>query len=337
MNAKKTLFTAMQPTGLMTLGNYTSVLSNIKEVQNDYFCFFCIADLHAITIRNDPVKLKKSILDTLAFYLASGANPEKSTIFIQSSVYEHVYLNWVLNCYSYIGELNRMVQFKEKSLKNNNCVNSGLLNYPILMASDVLLYKSDKILVGEDQKQHLELINKLVHRFNSLYGNIFVAPISINFQSNIKIMSLLDPNKKMSKSDINVKNTIFLLENSDSIFKKIKNSVTDSERPSAIYYDKSNKTGISNLLNIMSLLTKIKIKDLEMKYKYVTYKKFKEEVAEIIIEKLFLLQKKFFDFRKNEDYLYEVAASGAKKAKIKAQKTISLVNKSIGLFNYYYN
>ncbi|CAL4043832.1 Tryptophan--tRNA ligase [Buchnera aphidicola (Tetraneura ulmi)] len=337
MNLKKILFTAIQPTGSMTLGNYTSILSNVKKVQNDYFCLFCVADLHAITVRNNPNELKKTTLDALAFYLASGANPNKSIIFVQSSVYEHVYLNWVLNCYSYVGELSRMIQFKEKSLQNKNSINSGLLNYPILMASDVLLYKTNKILVGEDQKQHLEFIKKIVYRFNSLYGDVFTAPIAIDFLSKLKIMSLLNPNKKMSKSDINRKSTIFLLDNQDSIFKKIKNSVTDSEDPGLIIYDKFNKSGISNLLNIVSLLTKVKIKDLEIKYKNVNYKKFKEEVAEIISEKLFCLQKKFFDFRKNEDYLYEVAISGAEKAKMKAQKTIFLVNKSIGLFNYYYN
>ncbi|CAL4325430.1 Tryptophan--tRNA ligase [Buchnera aphidicola (Eriosoma lanigerum)] len=333
---KKILFSAIQPSGMLTLGNYIGVLSDLVNIQRNYSCLFCVADLHAITVRRNPSVLYNSIFDIIAIYLACGLDPNRSILFVQSHVYEHAQLSWILNCYSYIGELSRMTQFKNKSLQFSKNINSGLLNYPVLMASDVLLYQTNVILVGADQKQHLELIHDIVFRFNKLYGNLFVLPTSLASLTGSKIMSLLDPNKKMSKSEPNHNNTIFLLEEPSSIIKKIKQAKTDSDQPSSIIYDQEKKPGISNLLNIFSIFSGLSITDLEHQYCDKIYSEFKRDISELVAEKLYLLQQQYFDFRKNEDYLQDIINIGAKKARLQAQITLNKVYQSIGLPVKYY-
>ncbi|XRX42664.1 MAG: tryptophan--tRNA ligase [Buchnera aphidicola (Eriosoma harunire)] len=328
---KKVLFSAIQPSGMLTIGNYIGVLNNLSYLQQEYDCLFCVADLHALTVRQNPVIFKNYIFDVIALYLACGVDPKKSIIFIQSDIFEHTQLYWILNCFSYVGELSRMTQFKEKSSKYSKNINSGLLTYPILMASDVLLYNTNLILVGEDQKQHLEFIKNLVIRFNSLYGMVFELPKSLILTPGIKIMALLDPSKKMSKSDSNVNNTIYLLENIDSVMKKIKQAKTDSDNPPSIVYDTNNKLGISNLLNIFSHMSGQSIADLEILYSNKLYSNFKHDVAISVSEKLLLIQRNYDYIRKNEDYLQSIMYSGAKKAKLRAGKILSKVYSSIGL------
>ncbi|CAL4325401.1 Tryptophan--tRNA ligase [Buchnera aphidicola (Eriosoma grossulariae)] len=333
---KKKLFSAIQPSGMPTIGNYISVLNNLVHIQDKFDCLFCIADLHSITVRRKSNDLSRSILDMIALYLACGFDPNQAIIFIQSHVYEHTQLSWILNCFSYVGELSRMTQFKDKSIRFSNNINVGLLNYPVLMASDVLLYKTDIILVGEDQKQHLELIHDIVIRFNNIYKKLFVLPSSLISKTGSKIMSLLNPTKKMSKSDPNTKNTIFLLEDISSIIKKIHHAQTDSDNPCSIIYNKKNKAGISNLLNIFSSFSGKTIKSLENEYANVMYSKFKHDLSDFIADKISCLQKKYFDFRKNEDYLQNIVKSGAEKAQCQAKITLDQVYKAIGLPVKYY-
>ncbi|CAL4043519.1 Tryptophan--tRNA ligase [Buchnera aphidicola (Phyllaphis fagi)] len=326
-----TIFSAIQPSGELTLGNYIGSLSHWSFIQNNNNCIYGIANLHSITtISQKSNLLKKITLDTLSFYLASGINPNKSIIFAQSDVHEHCQLNWILNCYTYFGELSRMTQFKSKSKQYSKNINVGLLNYPVLMSSDILLYQSNRVLIGKDQKQHLELARNLAIRFNYLYGNIFKIPnVYIpNFCSS-KIMALLNPQKKMSKSDSNRNNVIFLLESKKSIFSKISKSITDSENK--IYYDIVKKPGISNLLNIFSSLTGIKISILENDFSNMLYQEFKMLVADKIAEVLYKLKNKFFYFRNNESYLQNILENGANQARIKAKITLDKVYNILGL------
>ena len=240
INSKPILFSAVQPSGNLSIGNYIGTMRHWSKFQDKYECLYCIADLHALTTLNNNFSLRNSVLDTLALYLACGVNPNKSILFVQSHVYEHSQLNWILSCFTQFGELSRMTQFKsKKKVKKNyiNNINIGLFNYPVLMSSDILLYQTNLVPVGKDQKQHLELTRNIAKRFNILYGDIFTIPDPLISKNGSKIMSLLDPTKKMSKSDINKNNVIFLLEDISSVFLKIKNAVTDSEIPPKIYYD----------------------------------------------------------------------------------------------------
>ncbi|MCW5197093.1 tryptophan--tRNA ligase [Buchnera aphidicola] len=326
-----TVFSAIQPSGKLTLGNYIGALSHWVRLQRNNHCIYGIADLHALTtVQNSSYLLKKNKLDTLSFYLAAGIDPNKSIIFAQSDVYEHCQLYWILNCYTYFGELSRMTQFKSKVLQYSKNINSGLLNYPILMSSDILLYYSDRILIGYDQKQHLELTKNIAFRFNYVYGNILRIPhVYIPNIYSSKIMALLNPKKKMSKSDINFNNVIFLLEDKKSIFYKVSRSVTDSENK--IYYDMVHKPGISNLLNIFSSLTGIKISVLESDFANMLYQEFKILVAEKIESILSKLRDRFFYYRNNESYLFEILERGAHQARIKAKRTIDKVYNVLGL------
>ncbi|CAL4324021.1 tryptophan--tRNA ligase [Buchnera aphidicola] len=327
---KPILFSAVQPTGQLTIGNYIGTLSHWSDFQDRYQCIFSIADLHSMTVLQDSKKLKKSQLDTIAFYLSVGVDPKKSIVFLQSSVSEHCKLYWVLSCYTYFGELIRMTQFKNKSKIHSNNVNSGLFTYPILMASDILLYHSEYVLIGNDQKQHLELVRNLVKRFNFLYGDIFKMPnICIPQKNNSKVMSLLCPTCKMSKSDANPNNVIFLLEDSKSIFKKIQRSVTDSEQK--ILYDVNKKAGISNLLNIYSNFTGKSILELEEKFLHTSYKDFKYLVAKVISKTLLKIQEKFYYFRSNEHYLNEILKEGSYRAQYYAKNIINQVYHVLGL------
>ncbi|VFS45666.1 Tryptophan--tRNA ligase [Budvicia aquatica] len=287
-------------------------------------------DLHAITVRQDPQKLHKATLDTLALYLACGIDPKKSTIFVQSHVPEHVQLSWVLNCYTYFGELSRMTQFKDKSARYAENINAGLFDYPVLMAADILLYQTAQVPVGEDQKQHLELSRDVAQRFNALYGDIFKVPEPFIPKSGARVMSLLEPTKKMSKSDENRNNVIGLLEDPKSVSKKLKRAVTDSDEPPVIRYDVVNKAGISNLLDILSGVTGKSIATLEQEFEGKMYGHLKTEVADAVAGMLTELQERYHRFRNDEAFLQQVMREGAAKASIKAKATMEKVNKAVG-------
>ncbi|NIG99320.1 MAG: tryptophan--tRNA ligase [Buchnera aphidicola (Periphyllus acericola)] len=335
MNKKKIkVFSAIQPSGSLTIGNYISVLRHWKKMQKKYQCIFCIADLHSLTSlhKEDNFLRKKSILDTLAIYLACGVNPKKSIIFVQSSVHEHSSLNWILNCHTYYNELIRMTQFKNKIFHVTEKINTGLFNYPTLMAADILLYQTDKVHVGRDQKQHIELTRNIATRFNSRYGKIFKIPELLIYNLGSKIMSLMDPRKKMSKSDLNKKNVIFLLENSKEILKKIKCSITDSDVPPKISFDSIYKPGISNLLEILSALVGKSIHELEQHFIKKSYSDLKKEVYHSVDMHISKIQKKFFIYRKDKDFLKKIFLQGTNKASKIAKKNLKKVYKSLGLF-----
>ncbi|QOI10905.1 tryptophan--tRNA ligase [Blochmannia endosymbiont of Colobopsis nipponica] len=331
---KLTAFSGIQPSGDLTLGNYIGAIRQWVKIQYDYRCIYCIVDLHAITMCQNATQLGKRSLDVLALLLSCGLDPDNVIIFIQSHVPQHVQLSWLLSCYSYFGELRRMTQFKDKStnfLNNSNNINVGLFNYPILMASDILLYQTSLVPIGDDQKQHLELSRRIADRFNSLYGRIFTVPDFYVPKFGSRIMSLLEPCKKMSKSDFNQKNVIFLLEDIDSVVNKLNCSITDSDDPPVISYDKINKPGISNLLSILSGLSEVGIYDLELSFKGKKYIQLKNKIIELVTYKLKKLQKRYFLLRREEDYLYEILSRGAEKARSEADVTLSKVYDVIGL------
>lgn len=327
-NKKKVIFSAMQPSGNLTIGNYIGALRQWIKLQKYYECIYCIADQHAIINNQNPNKIKENTLDTLALYLSCGINHKKSIIFIQSHVPQHSQLHWILNCYSYYGELKRMIQFKTNQFKKK--INNAILNYPILMASDILLYQTNQVPIGKDQKQHLELTKKIAKRFNNIYGNIFTIPKYSIDEKNGKIMSLQDSKKKMSKSDINKNNIITLLEKPEIAAKKIKNAITDSEYPPKIYYNLEKKPSISNLLSIFSGITNKKISKIENQFKGKLYSEFKKKISEKMIIFLKKIQKKFKKIRNNKKLLDKILKNGANKATIKAKKTIKKVYQSIG-------
>ncbi|CAL4323691.1 tryptophan--tRNA ligase [Buchnera aphidicola] len=325
---KKRVFSAIQPSGNLTIGNYISVLKYWKNMQKKYDCIFCIADLHSLTSisKNFDHFLNNSILDTLSLYLACGVNPRKSIVFLQSMIPEHTQLNWILNNYVYVQELMRMTQFKSKSkLLKNSKINSGILNYPILMASDILLYDTDLVHVGKDQIQHIELSKKIANRFNKIHGKIFKIPNFLIFNQGIKIMSLLNPNKKMSKSDINKKNSIFLLDDLEVLKNKVNSAITDSDVPAKIIFDPINKPGISNLLVILSSITKLSILDIEQKFFKKNYKSFKKFFYFCMFSFLKNLQKKFLKYRKDENKLKKILNLGMKKISFLAKSKINKI------------
>ncbi|QCI20657.1 tryptophan--tRNA ligase [Buchnera aphidicola (Brachycaudus cardui)] len=336
--SKPILFSAIQPSGKLTIGNYIGTMRHWSKMQDDYECLYCVADLHSLTVQVKHSFLEKSILDTISFYLACGVDPNKSIIFIQSHVHQHSQLNWILNCFSQFSELSRMTQFKtKKTIIENNYfkkINVGLFNYPILMASDILLYQTNFVPVGRDQKQHVELTRNIANRLNSLYGNIFTLPTPLISEYGSKIMSLLEPKKKMSKSDINEKNVIFLLDDISSVVSKVKNAMTDSEKSSKIYFDLEKKPGISNLLEIFSALTNKEIHILSQELEGVMYSEFKNIVSEHLSKFLLQLQQSYFKYRCNESYLKKIAYEGALKAQLKAEKTLNDINSKLGLIPF---
>lgn len=328
--SKPIVFSGAQPSGELTIGNYMGALRQWVTMQDDYDCVYCIVDLHAITVRQDAEKLRKATLDTLALYLACGIDPEKSTIFIQSHVPEHVQLSWALNCYTYFGELSRMTQFKDKSARYAENINAGLFDYPVLMAADILLYQTNLVPVGEDQKQHLELSRDVAQRFNALYGDIFKVPEPFIPKSGAKVMALLEPTRKMSKSDDNRNNVIGLLEDPKSVAKKIKRAVTDSDEPPVVRYDTVNKAGVSNLLDILSAVTGKAIPELEKEFEGKMYGHLKTAVADAVVGMLTELQERYHRFRNDEAYLNKVMKEGAAKAALKAKPTLDSVYQAIG-------
>lgn len=328
--SKPIVFSGAQPSGELTIGNYMGAMRQWVQMQDDYHCIYCIVDLHAITVRQDPAALRKATLDTLALYLACGIDPAKSTIFVQSHVPEHTQLSWVLNCYTYFGELSRMTQFKDKSTRYAENINAGLFDYPVLMAADILLYQTNQVPVGEDQKQHLELSRDIAQRFNALYGDIFKVPEPFIPKSGARVMSLLEPTKKMSKSDDNRNNVIGLLEDPKAVVKKIKRAVTDSDEPPVVRYDVQNKAGVSNLLDILSAISGKSISQLEQEFAGKMYGHLKGEVAEAVSGMLSELQVRYQRYREDEAFLEQVMRDGAAKARAHAQETLKKVYEAVG-------
>lgn len=324
----ETLFSGIQPSGIPTIGNYIGALKQFSEVQDDYNCYFCIVDQHAITVPQDRLKLRKQIRQLAAIYLASGIDPEKSTLFIQSEVPAHVQASWMLTTIASIGELERMTQFKDKSQKQVDGVPAGLLTYPPLMAADIVIYNTNIVPVGEDQKQHMELTRNLVDRFNSRYNDILIKPEIRMPKVGGRVMSLQDPTKKMSKSDDNQKNFISLLDEPNVAAKKIKSAVTDSD--GVIKFDREQKPGITNLLSIYSSLTDESIDELVAKYKDSNYGTFKADLAEIVKEFLTTFQEKYNDYY-NSDKLDDILDDGRDKAHKASFKTLKKMEKAMGL------
>lgn len=328
--SKPIVFSGVQPSGELTIGNYLGALRQWVKMQDDYECLFCVVDLHAITVRQDPVALHKATLDVLALYLACGIDPNKSTIFVQSHVPEHTQLAWVLNCYTYFGEMGRMTQFKDKSARYEGNVSIGLFTYPVLMAADILLYQAKQVPVGDDQKQHLEITRDIAQRFNALYGDIFTIPEVFIPKAGARVMSLLDPNKKMSKSDDNRNNVIGLLEDPKAVAKKIKRAVTDSEEPPRVKFDIENKPGVSNLLSILSAITEKSIPELEAEFEGKMYGHLKGAVADEVSAMLTQLQERYYHFRNDEALLNKILHEGAEKARAKAKETLDKVYQAVG-------
>ncbi len=325
---KQIMLSGIQPTGIFTLGNYIGAIKNWRKVQDKYNCLYFIANLHSLTVRNDPQKLKQLTLDCVALLLACGIDVEKSILFIQSHVPEHAELSWILQCYTQFGELSRMTQFKDKSLKNADNVNAGLFGYPVLMASDILLYQSDFVPIGADQKQHLEITRDVANRFNKLYGPTFKLPNPYIPKSGGRVMSLVDPTSKMSKSDKNSNGFISILDSTDVIINKFKKAVTDSE--SKIYFS-DKKPGISNLITIYSTLAEIEIKEVEEKFRDKGYGEFKLAVGELVAETLKPIQTKYNQLSKDKNYLKDICNKGSQKASIIAKKTLNSVYEKIGI------
>ena len=324
---KKVIFSAIQPSGTITLGNYLGALRNWVKLQDDYNCIFAVADLHAITVRQEPKAFKQNILNAYALLLACGIDTEKSLFFIQSHVHTHAELAWVLNCYTQFGELSRMTQFKDKSAKHADNVNAGLFAYPSLMAADILLYKSDMVPVGADQKQHLELSRNIAERFNGIYGNTFTVPEPYISTVGARVMSLQEPTKKMSKSDENVNSWVAVLDKPDTIMKKFKRAVTDSE---AVVKVGEGKDGINNLIGIMSAVTGKTADEIAVEFEGKGYGDFKTAVAEAVIEEVKPIQARFEEYINNKDYLVEQYRKSAEIAEKISQRTLDKVMKKIG-------
>ena len=313
----------------MTLGNYLGALNNWVKMSDEYDCFYMIVNLHALTVRNTPEELKENTLKILALYIAAGLDPDKNTIFVQSTVKEHSELAWILNCYTYMGELSRMTQFKDKSSKHEDNINAGLFTYPALMAADILIYNADLVPVGDDQKQHIELTRDLAGRFNKTYGDTFTVPNPYITKESARIMGLQDPTSKMSKSSENLNDVIFLNDSKEVILKKFKKAVTDSENK--VKYDKENKPGVSNLIDILKCLTGKTTEEIEKEFEDKGYGDFKVAVAEAVIAKLEPIQAKYEELLNNPEYLEEVYTKGAKKAQERGAKTLRDVKDRIGI------
>lgn len=326
---KERVLSAIQPTSVPTLGNYLGALKNWTTMSSDYDCIFAVADLHAITVRQDPAKLRKQTLEMYALLLALGLDPEEDIIFVQSHVPQHAELAWILNCYTQFGEASRMTQFKEKSAKHADNINVGLFSYPTLMAADILLYQADYVPVGADQKQHLELARDVADRFNGIYSPTFTVPKPYIGKAGARVMSLQDPTKKMSKSDPNPKASVSLLDTPDDIRKKFKSAVTDSEAK-VRYAD--GKDGINNLMGIYSCCTGLDYDAIEKEFDGKGYGDFKIAVAESVIENIKPVQEKYYELMADKAYIEKCAAEGAMKASYLANKTLSKVMRKVGFW-----
>ncbi|MGN1479274.1 MAG: tryptophan--tRNA ligase [Acutalibacteraceae bacterium] len=329
-NEKKSIvLSCIQPTSVPTLGNYLGALKNWKYMSDDYDCYYAIADLHAITVRQEPAKFRKQSLEMYALLLAIGLDPEKNVVFVQSHVPEHSQLSWILNCYTQFGEASRMTQFKEKSQKHADNINVGLFDYPVLMAADILLYQADYVPIGADQKQHLELARNIAERFNQAYSPTFTVPEPFFGKVGTRIMSLQDPDKKMSKSDTNPKASVGMLDTPDEIAKKFKSAVTDSE--ARVYYGEG-KGGINNLMSIYSACTGLDFDAIEKEFDGKGYGEFKSAVAEAVIECLSPIQQEYNKLIADKAYLEQCAKLGSEKASYAARKTLRKVMKKVGFW-----
>lgn len=329
MSEKKRIFSGMQPTGVLTLGNYLGALKNWSQLQDQYDSIYSIVDLHSLTVRRQPKDVRADSVSLLAQYIACGIDPEKNTLFIQSHVSAHAELCWILSCYTYMGELNRMTQFKEKAGSHQDNVNAGLFTYPVLMAADILLYQADLVPVGGDQKQHLEITRDIAIRFNSVYGPVFTVPEPYIPKVGARIMSLQEPESKMSKSDENQNAYITLLDSPDTIIRKFKRAVTDSE--ALVRYDIENKPGISNLISIYSCVTGKTYDQVEAEFEGKGYGDFKLAVGEAVAEALKPVQARYNELMSDKAQLEAILKKGADSAEYLAMKTLRKVYRKLGL------
>ena len=327
LDGKKTLFSGMQATGNLTLGKYLGALKNWVTISDDYQTFFSVVDMHSITVRQDPAELRKRARTLLTLYIAAGLDPEKNCIYYQSHVSGHAELAWILNCFTYMGELNRMTQFKDKAAKHADNINAGLFTYPVLMAADILLYQADVVPVGIDQMQHLELTRDIAIRFNNIYGDVFTVPEAYIGKAGAKIMSLQDPAKKMSKSDENPNGSIYLMDDPDTIIRKCKRAVTDSE---GIILYRDEQPGVKNLIDIYCACTGKTPAEVEKEFDGKGYGDFKMAVGEAVVGVLKPLQDRFADLSKNKEYLDKVIKENAEKALYFSNKTLRKVQKKVG-------
>ena len=325
---KQRIFSGIQPTGNLTLGNYIGALRNFGVLQNEYDCLYSIVDMHAITVRQEPAELRKACLRTMAIFLASGLDPEKNIIYFQSQVPQHAELGWILNCFTYMGELQRMTQFKDKSAKHADNINAGLFTYPVLMAADILLYMTNLVPIGADQKQHLELARDIAQRFNALYGDVFQVPEGYFPKVGARIMSLQDPTRKMSKSDPE-ECYIAILDKPEIIRKKLRRAVTDCD--AQVVFDPENKPGVANLMSIMNALSGRSMEQITAEFDGKGYGAFKDAVADCVIAALEPIQKEYDKISSDKAYLEQVMVSGRERAEQIAYKTMLKVRKKVGL------
>ena len=324
---KKVIFSGIQPSGCITLGNYLGAIKNWVDLQDEYNCLYSVVDMHSITVRQDPAELRKRCIEFLCAFVACGLDPEKNIMYFQSHVSAHAELGWILNCFTYMGELSRMTQFKDKSAKHADNVNGGLFTYPVLMAADILLYQADLVPVGVDQKQHLEITRDIANRFNSVYGNVFTIPEAYIPKVGAKIMSLTEPTKKMSKSDPNPKGFISITDDANVIAKKIKSAVTDSD---GRVCRGEGKEGIENLMNILSAVTGESLDSIENRFEGRGYGEFKSEVAEAVVESLRPIKAEYDRLLSDKAYIEGVYKNGAMMAGKIANRTLTKVFKKIG-------
>jgi len=325
---KKTIFSGVQPSGVLTIGNYLGAIRNWGMLQEEYNCHYCVVDLHAITVRQVPAELRRRIYETLAIYIACGLDPEKNTLFVQSHVPCHAELGWVLDCYTMFGELSRMTQFKDKSARHADNINAGLFTYPSLMAADILLYQTDLVPVGQDQMQHLELARDIANRFNGLYSDTFRVPEGFIPKTGARIMSLSDPTRKMSKSDENPNGFVSLLDEKDVIIRKFKRAVTDSG--SEVRFGEG-KEGVNNLINIYSAVTGMEVEAIEHEFEGKGYGDFKMACGEVVADTVRPIREKVTDYMNNKDYIDEICKKGAFMASRLAQRTLEKTYKKVGL------
>ena len=330
--ARKVMLSGIKPTGDLTLGSYLGAIKNWAERAEQYDCYYFMADLHALTTRNNPADLRRRTLEQLAQYVACGLDPDKNTLFLQSHVHQHAELGWVLNCYTMFGELSRMTQFKDKSAKNAENINGGLFTYPSLMAADILLYQPDYVPVGEDQKQHVELTRDVAQRFNNLYGETFKVPEPFIPKVGARVMDLLDPASKMSKSDEVGNGRVCLMDDPADIMRKFKRAVTDSESGAGcVRFDPEEKPGVANLMQIYAACTGKSFAEIEQEFASAGYGVFKPAVGEAVVETLRPIREEAARIMKDKAYLNELCRSGAEKASYIANKTLRKVYKKVGL------
>lgn len=330
MDDKKIIFSGVQPSGNLTLGNYLGAIKNWVRLQDEYNCIYAMMDMHTITVRQTPADVRRRTLEVLALYLACGIDPEKATLFVQSHNSAHAELAWVLNCYTYMGELQRMTQFKDKSSRHADNINAGLFTYPVLMASDILLYQADYVPVGKDQMQHIEICRDIAQRFNGIYGDVFTIPEGLLPKTGANVMSLQEPTHKMSKSDPNPKAYISMMDDMNVIAKKIKSAVTDSEGVIEYREGDETKAGINNLLTIMSAVTGREIESIVKDYSGKGYGDFKSDVADAVVECIRPIREEYDRIISDKSYLTEICQKGADTARRLSRRTLNKVYKKVG-------